>query len=532
MKKIFINGIIHTFNKTMSIVEAVVVSQGRIIDLGTTKDMLLQSGRAENEVINLNYKVVTPGLIDSHLHISGVAMNYLNLDLSGIYSKDKLLNIVKNKGDTLSKGEWLLGRGWDENLFKNENIPTIQELDSIVPHVPLFLTRICGHAFLINSKGLEMINFHPNMTVPEGGSFALDNITQKPTGLVIETASELVKKHIPSYSYEEMKGAIRKALQLAMSKGLTSVHTNDTENIGNLATTYNIYDELINKEDISIRPNLLINHEYLDDLKEFGMYTGYGNDKLQIGAIKTYADGAIGARTAYLSEPYSDFKHEYGKPMFDQDTLYQIISESRKLNMPVAIHTIGDKALENVLDLLDLFPPLQFRDRLIHVQVLNDQLIKRLALPHRCADIQPRFLASDFPWVQDRLGSKRIKKSYAWNSLLKSGVICSGGSDAPVEPINPLLGIHAAVTRKSPNKLKHDGYNAKEKISMYDAFRLFTEFGAYPTNEETVKGTLERGKYADMTVYSNDPFSMKNYDELLETDIVMTIMNGEIGYRK
>lgn len=252
MTEIFINGIIHTFNKTMAIVEAVVVDQGRIIDLGTTDDMLLQWGRANNEIINLDGKVVTPGLIDSHLHISGVAMNYLNLDLSGIQSKDKLLNIVKDKGDTLNKDEWLLGRGWDENLFKDGNIPTIQELDSIVPQVPLFLTRICGHAFLINSKALEIIHYRPNITVPEGGSFVLDNITNKPTGLVLETASELVEKHIPSYSDEEMKGAMRKALQFASSKGLTSVHTNDTDNIGSLTSTYNIYDQLINEEGISI----------------------------------------------------------------------------------------------------------------------------------------------------------------------------------------------------------------------------------------------------------------------------------------
>jgi predicted amidohydrolase YtcJ len=187
--------------------------------------------------------------------------------------------------------------------------------------------------------------------------------------------------------------------------------------------------------------------------------------------------------------------------------------------------------LENILDVLDQFPTVSYRDRLIHAQVLSEELIPRLQHSSRIADIQPRFIASDFPWVQERLGKERIKLSYAWKTLMDAGVICAGGSDAPVEPADPLLGIHAAVTRKKPGQ-NHEGYGPEQKLSMVEAFSLFTELGAYPTNEETIKGTIVRGKFADMTVYSKDPFAMEDADELLSTDIAMTIIGGEITYRR
>src|SRR5699024_7598930 len=215
----------------------------------------------------------------------------------------------------------------------------------------------------------------------------------------------------------------------------------------------------------------------------------------------------------------------------DQETLYDIVRRARELSMPIAVHTIGDQALENVLNILDQFPTVPFRDRLIHVQVLREDLLDRLKLSSRIADIQPRFLAGDFPWVQDRLGKERMKLGYAWKSLIDHGIICAGGSDCPVEPVDPLLGIHAAVTRKLPGET-HDGYYAEQKLSMYEAFNLFTKMGAYPTNEETIKGTISRGKLADMTVYSADPFTMEDPDELLDTKIDMTIIGGNIMYRK
>lgn len=531
MRKIYKNGRFYTFDQMNPNVEAVVIENGRFIDMGSTADMVTQWGREGTEIIDLEGKTVTPGLTDSHLHLSGIAGNFLNLDVTGVTSKREMLEMIRKKAETLKPGEWLIGRGWDENLFTDGTIPTIQELDHVAPHNPLYIPRICGHASLVNSKALEVSHYHPDMPVPEGGTVVLDEKTKKPTGLLLEVASQIVTEHIPERSFEELKGAMRQAIQFSMAKGLTSVHTNDPQILGGFDLTYRIFDELLNEEKLGLRCNLLINHEYLDDLKERGLYTGYGNETLQIGAIKIFADGAMGRRTALLSEPYSDAPDTYGDAMYSQEALYEIVRKARELSMPIAVHTIGDQALQNVLDILDQFPTVAYRDRLIHVQILREDLIKRLVSPSRIADIQPRFIVGDFPWVQDRIGPERMKLSYAWKTLMSRGVICAGGSDAPVEPVDPILGIHGAVTRRKPEET-HSGYNESEKLTMYEAFELFTKMGAYPTNEETIKGTISRGKLADMTVYSSNPFEMEDPDELLDMDIEMTIIGGEIKYQK
>ncbi|MCQ6277103.1 amidohydrolase [Bacillus sp. V3B] len=525
MKKIYINGEIYTFDPLQPYVTAVVVDHGRFIDMGTTEEMLLQWGRADSEKIDLEGRAVTPGLTDSHLHLSGVAFNFLDLNLTGVTSKQEMLEKIRAKASTLQPGEWLIGSGWDENLFTEGSIPTIEELDHIAPHCPVFLSRICWHAFLVNTKALDVCHYHPSMTVPEGGTVVLDERTKKPTGRLLESAANFIKEQIPEKSYDQLKKAVRKAICYAMEKGLTSVHTNDPLYLGGFQQTYQLYDELLNQEQLGLRCNLLIDHPFMNDLKEAGMYAGYGNETLQIGAVKIFADGALGSRTALLSEAYSDVVGHFGEAIHTQEVLYDIVREARSLSMPIAVHTIGDQALENVLDVLDQFPTVSYRDRLIHVQILRQELMKRLAHPSRVADIQPRFIASDFPWVQERLGMERIQLSYAWKSLLSSGVLCAGGSDAPVEPLDPLLGIHAAVTRKAPGQ-NHIGWNENEKLTMTEAFKLFTVMGAYPTNEENRKGTITRGKLADMTVYSSNPFRMRDADELLHTDIDMTIIGG------
>ncbi|MED3687421.1 amidohydrolase [Peribacillus butanolivorans] len=527
-KTIYTNGMIYTLDASHPKVETVVVENGRIVDVGSHKEMILQWGRAETNIIDLQGKMATPGLIDSHLHLSGVAFNFLDLDLCGVTSKREMLDKVREKAMTLSPGKWLIGMGWDENLFEDQStIPTIAELDYVAPHCAVFLKRICHHAFLVNSKALEMSGYHSAIKVPMGGSVVLDP-NKKPTGLLLESASNLITASIPEKTYDELIYGLEQAMKHAVKNGLTSVHTNDPLYLGGLNQTYKMYDQLINQESKGLRCNLLIDYPFLNQLKERGMYTGYGNERLQIGAIKMFADGALGRRTALLSEPYYDAPGEFGEAMHDQATLYEMVKEVRNHMMPIAMHTIGDQALENILEILEQLPKVKHRDRLIHLSVIRKDLIQRLADPSRIADIQPRFVVSDYPWVKERLGEKREANLYAWKTLLSSGVLCAGGSDAPVEPVNPLLGIHASITRREPSQ-SNGGWNENEKISMMDAIKLFTIGGAYATNEEHLKGTITRGKLADMTVYSNDLFSMENPDDLLQTKVEMTIIDGEVN---
>lgn len=528
-RTIFTNGKIYTFDAGKPIVETVVVENGKIVETGTHQDMLLQWGREGTKIIDLAGKMVTPGLIDSHLHLSGVAFNLLDLDLTGVRSKGEMLKKIKERARDLAPGTWLIGMGWNENLFIEGSIPTIEELDHAAPHCPIYLKRVCHHAFLVNSKALEVSQYHPYITVPAGGTVVLDADTGKPTGLLLESASKLVAKHIPERTYGELKQGLKHAMQFAVSKGLTSVHSNDPSWLGGLEQTYRMYDELLNQEGQGLRCNLLIDYPFLNELKESGMYAGYGNDTLQIGAVKIFADGAFGRRTALLSEPYCDAPGQFGAAMLEQEELFEIVKHSREAGMAIGVHTIGDKALENVLDVLDQFPRAAYRDRIIHASLVNHDLIRRLQDPSLIADIQPRFVVGDYPWILDRLGSEREAYLYAWKTLLNAGVLCAGGSDAPVEPVDPLLGLHAAVTRRAPGE-KHEGWNVREKLSMLEALKLFTIGGAYATNEEHLKGTLTPGKLADMTVYSKNLLEMKDPDGLLSAKIAMTIINGEVQF--
>ena len=531
MKTIYMNGQIYTMNPKEPIVQSIFIHNDQIIDMGTNEGILLQWGRNGTKTIDLQGKTVLPGLIDSHLHISSVGINSQELDLTNMKTKDDLLDSIAKWSVNMQPGEWILGRGWDENVFPDKRIPSIEELDKVSPNIPLFLPRICGHAFLVNSVALKICGYHPGMKIPYGGTIVLDPCTKKPSGLLLETASTIISNHIPKKSYEQLKSALRAGLQSAVSLGLTSIHTNDPNYLGGALQTYKLFDELINHDGMGPRSNLLIDYDYLEEMTATGMRTGYGNNKVMIGAIKLFADGALGGRTAHLAEPYQDDPLNVGNAMYDKEVLFQLIRNVRLQEMPVAIHTIGDQALKDVLDILDQLKPSKYRDRLIHVSILNEQLIQRLSSPHRIVDLQPKFVSSDYPWIEDRLGKQRIRFAYPFKSLLDSGVISAGSSDAPIEPLNPLLGIHAAITRRKVGE-SHDGYNEQEKLSMYEAIHLFTVGGAYATNEENAKGTLERGKLGDMTVLSQDPFRMESPDELLTTETEMTIIGGEIKYQK
>lgn len=530
VRTLITNGNIHTFNKKEETVQAIVVEGEKILDLGTEQEMKLHYGSTIQKIIDLQGKTAIPGLTDSHMHLSGVAINFIELDLTGVRSKREMLDQIKEKSHSLPKGEWLLGRGWDENLFKEGTIPTIAELDQVAPHHPLFLGRICGHAFLANRKAFEVCQINPT-DVPQGGEIVFDPSTKEPTGLILETASKLFTRHIPDKSYDQLKAALKQAMEYCMKCGLTSIHTNDPLYLGGFDQTYQLFDELINQERIGLRSHLLIDYPFLSTLKEKNMLPGYGNSKLKIGAIKIFADGALGRRTALLSEPYEDDPTNYGTAIHDEEKLFEIIQNARKYQAPVAVHTIGDQALENVLNVFDRLPKVSKRDRLIHASILRPDLLKRLKNPNIVVDTQPRFIASDFPWIEERLGKKRIQYAYPLKTMISSGILSAGGSDAPIEPVDPLLGIHAAVTRKMGNE-NHPGYIPEEKLSIKEALKLFTIGGAYASNEENVKGTIEKGKYADLTVLSHDLLQIQDPDEILEASVEMAIIGGKQTYIK
>lgn len=530
-KLLLLNGNIYPSTNLQEKVEALYIENGRIAALGTNSDLKLQFQRTDVKSIDLDRAFVYPGLVDNHMHLPGHGMTLKMLDLSKAKSKQEMLDLVKARVNQTPEGEWVLGLNWNENLFDAPNIPTIQELDLLSQRHPIFLTRTCTHAYLANSAAFQRAGIHHGCSDPVGGAYGKDAKGQL-NGLIYEKASIPFYDVQPKPNYEDKKDDVRQAIQHALSLGLTAAHTEDLRYIGDMDTLLRIYQEL-RDEGLFFRTNHLIYYPHLPELDELGMTAGDGDEWLRIGAVKIFSDGAIGGRTALLSQPYHDAPDTKGMAIHTQEEFNEITRQARKRNMPIAVHAIGDGGAEMTIRAMEAYPVQQasrYRDRLIHAQVIRTDQIERLKKLHAAIDIQPRFVASDFPWVMDRVGEARYDYLYPWRTLLDSGIPCGGGSDAPIEPLDPLLGIHAAVTRRKPEE-KHNGYLEKEKMSMIEAVRLFTLGSAQTATEENERGSISIGKFADLTVLDKDLFHHEP-DEILDAKTVMTVVNGRIAYRK
>jgi predicted amidohydrolase YtcJ len=527
-EKLFVNGKIYTLNPEQPLVAEVYVKDGKITDIGQAGELRAQYPSVET--VDLQGKVMTPGLTDSHMHLIAHGQKLLSLDFSDCYHLDEVRRRLKERIDQTASGEWVLGRGWNENQLAERRMLVLQELDELSTEHPILLTRICGHAFLANSVALKLAGIEQHTPDPAGGKIVRDGETL--TGLLLENAGLIVQQHVPEESVASLKEALRTAIKDCWSQGLVGCHTEDVRYCGGFRQTLKIYDEVIHQEGYKFRTNHLIYFEQIDEMIADGKAYGDGSEYVDIGAMKIFADGAMGGRSALLSEPYSDDPSTSGVAIHSQQELNALVAKARKHGLPVAVHTIGDLALEMTLNAIEEHPVRSgLRDRIIHAQVLTPELLERMKKLPIIVDIQPRFVAADFPWVIDRLGQQRVKWSYAWKTMLKAGLLLAGGSDAPIEPVSPLLGIHAAMTRRAPDQREHEGYCPEQKLSAEDSLALFTIGSAVAEQKLALKGTIEKGKYADFTVFETDVFHV-GVDEWLEKGVVMTVIDGEIVYRK
>jgi len=299
---------------------------------------------------------------------------------------------------------------------------------------------------------------------------------------------------------------------------------------GGFFKTHQAYLNTINGDQLKFRAHLLVHHGVVDEMVDLGHSYKTGTDFVEFGAMKIFADGAIGGRTAWLSEDYSDDKGNQGMPIHKDENLKQLVKRARKDHLPIAVHTIGDKAVEAVLEAIKEHPPTNpdFRDRIIHAQFLREDLFEELQKVNAIIDIQPTFVSSDFPWVIERIGEERLPHAYAWKTLLEKGVPCAGGSDAPIEEINPLLGIRAAVLRKADSDGKV--YGEDQQLSMFEAVSLYTTGSAYAIGEEDRRGKVEAGYLADFTVLDKDLFAISP-EEITSANVVQTVVSGDIVYK-
>ncbi|WP_223070387.1 amidohydrolase [Paenibacillus caui] len=524
---LFVNGIF-SFNSGEENSDAVYVENGMIRAVGRSADLKLELAGKGIKIVDWGGSYVLPGLVDSHMHLGMHGMKLDMLDFTGVSSKEEMLRLIRERAAVTPPGEWILGLNWNENEFNPQAAPDLAELDAISDRHPIFLTRTCFHAFLANSEAFRRAGISDDTPDPDSGAFGR-NESGGLNGWVYENASALLYKIQPEPDYHGKKEAIRRACLDALRLGLTGSHTEDLRFLGSVETMLCIHREL-REEGIAFRTHQLIYHPFLDEAKELGIQAGAGDEWLRIGAAKIFADGAIGGRTALLKEPYSDAPDTRGMAIQTEEQLHLIVAKARKLGYPVAVHAIGDGAADLTLTAMDknpLNPASGLPDRFIHAQVLDHSLAARMKRLPLIADIQPRFVASDFPWVLDRVGEQRTGYLYAWRKLLNAGVVCAGGSDAPIEPLDPFLGIHAAVTRCKPGQ-QHEGYLPQEKLSLQEAVDLFTKGSASAVSEGKTRGFIAAGKAADFTVIDRN--IAEDPQELLNVKVRMTVVNGHIGY--
>ncbi|MCQ4085933.1 amidohydrolase [Saccharibacillus sp. JS10] len=527
---LFKNGILKSSNSAET-ANAVYVENGIIRQIGTAHELQLQLSGRSYQTVDWNGAYVHTGLVDSHMHLSMQGMKLSALDFSETRSKSKMLQQIRERAQQTPEGQWIFGLNWNENQFSPAEAPSLEELNEVAGNHPLYLTRTCFHAFLANTQAFDRAQITADTPDPPSGAFGRDS-NGALNGWIYEEACKPLIAVQPEDDYSAKKATIRAAAKYALELGLTAVHTEDLRYLGGIDVMRRIHREL-REEGIYLRSHQLLFHDYLDEIQSLGLTAGEGDEWLRLGAVKIFSDGAIGGRTALLNAPYHDAPHTSGMAIHSLERLYELTKRTRSLGFPIAVHAIGDGAADLTLRAMEQYPLTgitSLPDRFIHAQVLDQKLLERMTRLQLIADIQPRFVASDFPWVLDRVGPDRTQYLYAWKTIMESGVICAGGSDAPIEPLNPLLGIHAAMTRRRLDSLEPtDGYLPNERLSLEQSLWLFTEGSALAAAESHERGKFEEGYAADFTVFDRN--IAESEQSLLDAKAVMTVVNGRVAYQ-
>ena len=529
---IFINGNVYTVNEKQPRAEAVAVNRDRIIFVGSNDEV--RKFRSK-KVVDLAGKTVLPGLTDSHCHIFGIGEREMKLNLADTNTLEDFLAKVKERAAKTEAGKWITGRGWIETFWKPPQFPTRADLDKIAPDNPVFLTRADGHAAVANSAALKIANIDKETPNPFGGQILKTD--DEPNGVLLDNAMDLVAKNIPPPTEAEREQALLLGVDREVKLGWCEI-----QNAGSELSDQEIIRRAYATGKIRLR---MINAAYgpgeaANALLKNGATLNAFDHRFSQRTIKVIFDGALGSRGAALLAPYSDKPDTSGFLTQKPEELRPMFKEALRRGIQVETHAIGDRANRLILDLYeeamvsflgDKYAAPSPRWRVEHAQILTEQDIPRFAKLGVIASMQPSHAISDLFFAPARLGMDRLRAAYAWNSLLKSGAIICGGSDAPVERGEPMIEFYAAVTRKSTNGESHEGWHPEEAVSREQALKMFTINAAYAAFEENDKGSIEEGKLADFTVLSHDLMKIPPA-EILNTRCEMTVIGGEIVFQK
>ncbi len=526
---VILNAIIYTGDAAKPRVEALAVEGERIVAAGTSREIRARVG-PKTKVVDLKGRFAMPGFNDAHIHLASGGLAKLAVELGGSKSLAAFQQRIRERVKDYRPGDWVVGRGWDHTLWPEKRFPTRQDLDAVSVDHPMFFTRVDGHVSVANSKALSLAaitNATPN---PSGGEIERDAATGEATGMLKETAASLVSRKIPPPDKEQRRRGILLALADAARFGITSIQDNSGWD------DFLIYEQLKGEGLLTVRiTEWLPFQASLARLEEMRKRGGTSDPWLKTGALKGVTDGTLGSRTAAMLAPFADDASTSGILRIPEADIRQMTVERDKAGFQIALHAIGDKA--NRVS-LDAFAEARAangtrdsRHRIEHAQVIAPEDFSRFAELGVIASMQPVHQSSDMRWAVDRVGPERAHGAYAWNTFGKRGVRLAFGTDFSVEPMNPMLGLYACVTRELPGGGPPGGWFPDEKIPLDVCIAAYTQGSAYAEFEEKNKGKLAPGMFADLVVLSAD-ITQVAAAQLPKTEVLMTFVGGKLVYEK
>ncbi len=531
---ILYNGKIVTMDNYLKEAEAILIKNDKIEFVGTNDQILVHKTK-DTTLIDLHGKLVIPGFNDSHMHLYGFGQGLQMVDLKNATSVKEIINRGKEfiSSKEIRENAWVIGRGWNQDYFKGDKIfPTRFDLDEISTTNPIMLSRACGHLAVVNTKALEICGIDINTPQVDGGEFNFD------LGLFSENAISLISANIPKPTKEEVKKALIDGMEYANKHGITSIQTDDLAHAGNYKLLIEAYESLRRAGKLTCRiyqQCLLDSKEKLKEFLDFGYNTGYGDNYYKLGPLKLLSDGSLGARTAALVNPYADNSKTNGIMCYSQAELDELIKLAHDNGMQISVHCIGDRAMYSVLNSYEIALKANnrkdHRHGIIHCQITDETLLNKFKELNVIAYVQPIFLHYDLHIVESRVGKELASKTYAFKSMIDKGIHTSFGTDCPVEALDTMSNVHCAVTRSDLSGYPKDGWNSKEKVSVYEAIYSYTMSSAYAAFEEDIKGSISKGKLADFIVLDEDIFKV-DVNKIKDIKVEMTFVGGKLVYKK
>src|SRR5688572_10338481 len=522
------NANIQTIDPKRASARSLAVVGERIVMVGSDADTKPLIGPG-TKVIDAKGKLIVPGFNDAHVHFLETGLQLSSVDLRDAKTPQEFVARIKAFAAKLPKGRWITGGQWDHENWTPNNLPTAAMIDAVTPDNPVSINRLDGHMSLANSLAMKLASVDRNVKDVAGGEIVRD-ASGNPTCIFKDAAQSYIEKAIPAPSFDEQLEAAQAASDHAASLGVTSVQDVSA------GTTVGAYQELLRRGTLKTR---IYGCSPMSDYKRWsntGVRFAFGDAMLRVGCLKAYTDGSLGSTTAWFFEPYLDAPNTSGLPMGDvTTTMKQNIIGADKAGLQINIHAIGDRANATILDYFaEVEKSNGTRDRrfrIEHAQHLRQEDIKRFGAQKVVASMQPFHAIDDGRWAWKRLDEKRIKGTYAFRTILDTGGVLAFGSDSPVAPLNPLLGVYAAVTRRTLDEKNPNGWVPEQKISVLETVRAFTWGSAYAEFQENVKGTIEAGKLADFVMLSDDIFTIDPV-KIRDARVLLTVVNGDVVYER